>query len=136
MTRELVTKSPSGRVKRTPLGRRNVLTVKDKDPNYHYRIVNTTDGRGSDRIEEFKEAGYEVVDNKVGDKRVDTSAGLGKNPEFSVGGGVKAVVMRTPREYHEEDQAAKMSHLKAQEDTMYQDAKADYGSIRQSLKPD
>jgi len=136
MTRELVSKSPSGRVKRTPIGQRNRLTVKDKDPNYFYRIVNTTDGSGSDRIEDFKEAGYEVVDNKVGDKRVDTTSGLGKNPDFSVGNGIKAVVMRIPREYYEEDQAAKMAHLKAVEDTMYQDAKADYGSIKQSLKPD
>lgn len=135
MTRELTPKSPSGRVKRTPLGQRNRLTVKDKDPNYFYRIVNTTDGQGTDRVNEFLEAGYEVVDNKVGDKRVDTSAGLGKNPEFSVGQGVKAVVMRIPREYYEEDQAAKLAHVKAQEDTMRQDAKADYGTITQSNRP-
>lgn len=136
MTRELATKSPSGRVKRTPIGQRNRLTVKDKDPNYFYRIVNTTDGNGIDRIEEFKEAGYEVVDNTVGDKRVDNSTGIGKNPEFSVGGGVKAVVMRIPREYYEEDQSAKMAAIRAQEETMYQDAKADYGYIKQSLKPE
>lgn len=136
MTRELVTKSPSGRVKRTPLGQRNRLTVKDKDPNFHYRIVNTTTGSGSDRIQEFKEAGWTVVDTEVGDKRVDTTSGLGKTSEISVGNGVKALVMRIPREYHDEDQAAKMAYLKEQEETMYQDAKADYGSIKQSLRPD
>lgn len=136
MTRELVSKSPSGRVKRTPVGQRNRLTVKDKDPNYHYRIVNTTDGQGFDRLADFKAAGYEVVDNSVGDKRVDTNSGVGKNPEFSVGNGVKAVVMRIPKEYYDEDQEAKMGHIKAQEETMHQDAKADYGSIRQSLRPD
>lgn len=137
MTRELVSKSPSGRVKRTPIGQRNVLTVKDKDPNYHYRIVNTTDGKGNaDRIEKFKAAGYEVVGAEVGDKRVDSNSGLSTTSEFSVGNGIKAVVMRIPKEYYEEDQAAKMGQIKAQEETMYQDAKADYGSIKQSLRPD
>lgn len=129
MTRELTPKSPSGRVKRTPIGKRNVLTVKDKDPDYVYRIVNVSDGKGSNRVEEFKEAGYEVQANSVGDKRVDTEAGLGKNPEFSVGQGMKAVVMRIRREYYDEDQEAKLAQVKAQEETIHQNAKADYGAI-------
>lgn len=126
MTRELVSKSPSGRVKRTPIGQRNRLSVKDKDPNFVYRVVNITDGTGSDRVDSLMEQGYEVVDNKVGDKRVDSTSGLGKNPEFSVGNGVKAVLMRQKREDFEEDQAYKIAQVKTQESTIYQDAKADY----------
>lgn len=135
MTRELTPKSPSGRVKRTPIGVRNRLTVKDKDPNYFYRIVNTTNGQGSDRVEEFKAAGYEVVDTAVGDKRVENSTGLGKGTEISVGQGTKAVVMRIKREYYEEDQESKLAYVKAQEDTMKENARADYGDIRQSNRP-
>ena len=135
MTRELTTKSPSGRAKRTPLNVRNRLSVKDKDPNFHYRIVNTTDHNGADRIEAFKEAGYEIdpVNNgNVGDKRVDAAPGLGSTPEFSVGQGKKAIVMRIKREWYDEDQAAKLAQIKAQEETMYSDARkaADYGSFR------
>jgi hypothetical protein len=130
-TRELSTKSPSGRPRRTPLGVRNKLSIKDKDPNYQYRIVNDTD----DRIEGLKEQGYEVVEGaKVGDKRVENSTGLGSSPAFSVGQGTKAVVMRIKREWYEEDQAAKIAQVKKLEDTMRQDAKraSDYGSIEQS----
>ncbi len=129
MTKEPIAKSPSGRVKRTPIGSRNILTVKDKDPNFHYRVVNTTDGSGSDRIQQFIEAGYEVVGNEVGDKRVDASSGLGSKPEFSVGQGTKAVVMKIPKEYYDEDQAIKQARIKATENTLKQSAKADYGSI-------
>ncbi len=130
-TRELTTKSPSGRPRRTPLGVRNKLSVKDKDPNYQYRIVNDTD----DRIESLKEQGYEVVEGaKVGDKRVENSTGLGSSPAFSVGQGTKAVVMRIKREWYEEDQATKIAQIKKQEEAMDRDAKrsADYGSFERS----
>lgn len=128
MSRELTSKSPSGRVKRTPLVVRNRLSVKDRDANYHYRIVNDVD----DRVELFKEQGYEVVENtKVGDKRVDNASSLGSASAISVGQGTRAVVMRIRKEWHEEDQATKLAQVKAVEDTMKQDAKkaSDYGSL-------
>ena len=134
MTRELAQKAQSVRPKRTPLGQRNRLSVKDQDPNYVYRIVNTTDSSGADRIDAFKEAGYELVENPgtVGDKRVDQSTGLGKAPEISVGQGKKAVVMRIPREWYVEDQQAKQLNVDSVEETMYEKAKnkADYGSLQ------
>lgn len=134
MTRELAQKAQSVRPKRTPLGQRNRLSVKDQDPNYVYRIVNTTDSSGADRIESFKEAGYEVVEKPgtVGDKRVDVSSGLGNSPEISVGQGKKAVVMRIPREWYAEDQHAKQATVDSAEETMYEKAKnnADYGSLQ------
>lgn len=128
MSRELTPKSPSGRVKRTPITVRNRLAVRDQDPNYHYRIVNDIE----DRIEQFKEQGYEPVNaGPVGDKRVDTSTGLGSVPTFSVGQGTKAVVMRIKKEWYAEDQEAKDARVNATEETMRQDAKkaADYGSF-------
>lgn len=105
-------KSPSGRVKRTPIGSRNKLSVSDRDPNYHYRIVNTNMEGKEDRVEMFKEQGYEVVPNtNVGDKSVDRPSRLGSGSEISVGQGVKAVLMRIPKEYFEEDQAAKQQRI-------------------------
>ena len=124
-----IAKSTSGRVKRTPLTVRNRLSVKNKEPGYVYRIVNDVD----DRIDELKEQGYEVDTanvGKVGDKRVDVSTGLGSAPSFSVGQGVKAVVMRIKQEWYDEDQAMKLAQVRATEETMHKDSKADYGSIQ------
>lgn len=110
MTANNTSKAPSGRPQRTPVGTRNVLTVKGKDPNYEYRIVNDVD----DRITQFLEAGYELVDDEavqVGDKRVNAASSLGSKKEISVGQDVKARVMRIKREWYEEDQARKLSHV-------------------------
>lgn len=132
MTRELATKSPSGRVKRTPITVRNRLSLKERDPNYHYRIVNDVDGR----VDQFLEGGWEVVkDAKVGDKRVENSTGVGSVPTVSVGQGIKGVVLRIKKEWYEEDQAVKMQEVAASEETMRQDARraADYGSLKSKV---
>lgn len=119
MARELTAKSPSGRVRRTPITVRNRLTVKDRDPNYHYRIVNVVD----DRVDQFKEQGYELVaDAQVGDKRVDTATSMSSTTEISVGGGMKAVLMRIPKEWYQEDQAAKQAQIDELEAAMKLDA--------------
>ena len=103
------------RVKRTPIGQRNKLAVKDQDPNYHYRVVNDV----MDRVEQFKEQGYEVVpETKVGDKRVDNPTNLGSASGISVGNGVKAVVMRQRKDWYDEDQAAKQKTIDDLEATM------------------
>lgn len=108
MSRELKAKVPSGRPARQPMTRRNRLDVKDQDPNYHYRIINDVD----DRIEAAKRAGYEVVENpgKVSDARVDVPSGVGSST-ISVGGGIKGVVMRIPKEWYKEDQALKQTNI-------------------------
>lgn len=128
MTRELITKSPSGRVKRTPIAGRNRLSLKERDPNYHYRIVNDVD----DRIDQFLERGWEVVkDAKVGDKRVDNPTGVGSVNTISVGQGIKAVTMRLRKEDYDADQNAKQAEVDASEETMRRDARraADYGTL-------
>ena len=66
-------------------GKRNVLNVTGKDPDFHYRIVNDT----GDRVEMFKEQGYEVVtDNKVkiGERRIANPTQEGSVVSASVGG--------------------------------------------------
>lgn len=121
MEKEIIAKTPSGRVTRTPVGTRNLLTVKGKDPNYNYRIVNDVDGR----IAQFQEAGYEIVPRgtvEVGDKRASAGTPVGTAAHFSVGGGQKAVLMRQRKEWYEEDQRAKAEFVDAQEASIKQKA--------------
>ena len=121
MTKEAIAQAPSGRVKRVPIGTRNVLTVDGKDPNYEYRIVNDT----SDRVQMFKDAGYEIVSAnniRVGDKRVGQASAEGSISQVSVGNGDKAFVMRIKKEWYQEDQARKLAEVKNLEDATKQKA--------------
>lgn len=108
--KEAISRAPSGRVQRTPVGSRSILSVKGKDPNYNYRIVNDVD----DRINQFKEAGYELETDDsiaVGDKRVNSASSMSSVKQLSVGQGTKAVVMKIKKEWYEEDQAAKLHQV-------------------------
>lgn len=111
-------------------GTRNVLTVQGKDPNFEYRIVND-DG---DRISQFEDMGYEVVKDsgiKVGDRRIANPTKEGSPIQISVGGGQKAYVMRIRKDWYEEAQKEKDSHVDEIEKGMVRDTKgsADYGKI-------
>lgn len=125
-----VAKSPSGRVRRTPVGVRNILTVGGKDPNYEYRIVNDE----GDRVEQFKAAGYDVVsasDVTVGDRRITKASAEGSVAQVSVGGGMKAVVMRIKKEWYAEDQVTKIEQVAATEAATKSEALrgSDYGKF-------
>jgi hypothetical protein len=112
--KEAISKAPVGRVTRVPVGQRNILTVKGKDPNYVYRVVNDVD----DRVAQFLEGGYEIVDKDstgVGDARASQGTAVGSKQHFSVGQGTKAFVMRIKREFYEEDQATKQQFVDRQE---------------------
>ena len=132
MTRaNAIVKEPSGRPTRTPVGRRNILSVKGKEAGYEYRIVNDE----YDRIDAFKEAGWEVVSNSdvsVGDKRVGASNTPGTAAHVNVGAGSKAVVMRIKQDWYDEDQKAKQAQARELESATRQDARngADYGDIK------
>lgn len=134
MARNTTSSEASARPRRVSLAQRNRLAIKDRDPNYHYRIVNDVD----DRISRLQEIGYEVAPKEsvgaVGDKRVDSASSLGSVAHFSVGQGRKAVVMRIPKEYAESDQRAKLEEIAATEATMKGDARraVDYGSLETS----
>lgn len=111
-------------------GVRNILTVKGKDPNFHYRIVNDE----GDRIQEFEAIGYELVRDstvKVGDRRISNPTQDGSPVEVSLGGGNKGFLMRIPKEYAEEDAKAKMAYLDKLEAGMKREARdsADYGKV-------
>lgn len=118
---------------RTPLGQRSILGVKGKEPGYSYRIINDI----GDRIESFKERGYEVVADdsvKIGDRRVATPTKEGSPVQVSVGGGVKGFLMRIKDEWYKEDQQTKETQLKEQESAMKTNASQDYGTLK--LKQD
>jgi hypothetical protein len=131
MEKQLNTKRLSERPRRTALDRRSRLSVKNTDPNYQYRIVNCNLDEDPDRVEDMIERGYEIVPSKkagqVGDAQVNTPSALGSAGQISVGRGTKAVVMRIPREYYEEDQKIKQ----AENDALEQRSKksADYGTV-------
>ena len=111
------------RPKRTPLNKRDILSLKGKEPGYHYRIVNDT----GDRINDLIEQGYELVnasDVRVGDKRVNSAAPEGSKAQVSVGGGQKAFVMRIKQEWFDEDQEAKQAEVRKLEQSMLQQALA------------
>ncbi len=112
---------------------RNVLTVRNKQPGFEYRFVNVV----SDRVQRFMDAGYELVSQDeagaIGDTRVDTSSGTSHIVEKGVGLGQKAVLMKIPSEFYEEDQKAKQKRVDEIEATMKQEAKRDrYGKIEVS----
>jgi hypothetical protein len=127
--KEAIAKAPAGRVRRTPVGRRNVLTVSGKDPDYVYRFVNDT----GDNVHRFLQAGYEFVDSDgvtIGDTRIGAPSATGSNAEAHVGGGTKAFLMRQKQEYYEEDQAAKAAHNDAIEAATKEKAlDGNYGKI-------
>lgn len=108
--KESISKAPAGRPVRNPVSGRNILTVKGKEPGYHYRIVNDE----PDRIARFQEGGYELVSNesvKVGDNRVSLPTAEGTVKQMSVGGGQKAYLMRIKKEWYDEDQKEKQKRV-------------------------
>ena len=121
----------SARPQRAPLGKRDRLSIKNKEEGFVYRIVNDVD----DRVEMLRGVGYEVCTTEqvgaIGNKRVDNTSSLGSAAHFSVGQGTKAVVMRIPVDWYQEDQRTKQAEIDAVEATMKQDARAaaDYGKL-------
>lgn len=120
--------TPSVRKKRTPVGSRNVLTVEGKDPDYVYRFVNDV----GDRIPQFLDAGYELVDaatHRVGDRRVNSASAEGSHAQATVGLGQKAFVMRIHKDLYAEDQKTKQEHVDKLERSLQNPDGADYGKL-------
>jgi len=123
----------TARSTRVPVTERNILSVKGKEDGYHYRIVNDT----GDRVQQLMDAGYEIVDAssvQVGDKRINSTSPEGTQAQVSVGGGVKAFVMRQKLDWYNEDQAAKQARVNQLEETITQSAGANglSGSVKLS----
>jgi len=102
----------------------------DKDPNFVYRFVNDT---GS-RIANFQAAGYEFVEDKdlvVGDSRVFDPSDIGSGKKVTSNDGTISFLMRTKKEYYDEDQAAKAAQIDETEQAMKQEAsRGMYGKLK------
>ena len=112
------------RPKRIPVSgaARNILTIDNQDENFVYRWVNDQD----QRIRRFQQAGYEFVsdDVQVGDgPRAGEASTQGVNVAKEVGLGTVSYLMRIPKEFYLEDQAAKHDQVRATEESIYQDMK-------------
>ena len=127
--KEAIAKAPSGRVRRSPLARKNILTVVGKEDGFQYRIVNDTE----DRVSGLVDQGYEVVQStkvQIGDKRVSRASPDGSVVSMSVGGGRKGVLMRIPDEFYAEDQKIKQDYVAETERATKQEAlNGTYGKI-------
>lgn len=118
------------RTARKPLHQRGPQTINgDKDPNCVYRFVNDT---GS-RIANFQSAGYEFVEDKdlvVGDSRVFDPSDIGSGKRVTSNDGTVSYLMRTKKEYYDEDQASKAALIDETEQAMKQEAtKGMYGKL-------
>jgi hypothetical protein len=129
MNKDTIAKAPQRRAKRTSIGVRNVLTVSGKDPNYEYRIVNDT----SDRVLRLGDQDWDICDAselQVGDRRIGNPKSTSSQAEVSVGGGIKAFVMKKRKDWHEEDQAAKQEYVnRTEEATKQQALDGNYGKL-------
>lgn len=118
-TRQTTTKRAPERKKRVPVSGtgRNILTVENLDPAYHYRWVNDKDGR----IDQFLAGWWEFVrhDVDVGDRSSEKADSPDSMVTHKVGNGVTAYLMRIKKEYFEEDKAAKAKHVEQIEESMF-----------------
>ena len=114
MEKELKVNRSSERPTRVPVGQRNRINVRNRDPNYHYRYVNVNLESDPDRVQRFLDGGYEIVDKdsvRVGDKRVNSASSEGSVKQISVGQGQKGFVVRIRKEWYEEDQLKKQRQV-------------------------
>ena len=92
---------------------RGKIDVGGRDPNFHYRVFNTDNEKYSGRLEQAQEMGYILANDDEslgGDAGVESSS-IGSSIGRHVGGGTRGVLMKIPKEYYEEDAAAKQAEV-------------------------
>ena len=106
--------------KRVKLGSRNILSA-PKKAGFVRRFVNDT----GDRIQMFKDAGWNVVDdvNQVGDPKLGKPTSIGSSANPHVGGGQRAVLMELPEEIYSEDRAEAQAEITKVENEMKRTSK-------------
>lgn len=123
-------RAPRGRPnRREAAGFRNRLAVHGTDPSFVYRIVNDSDGR----VAYFESLGYELCKHDeikvVGKRQTQPDPKDGGLAVISVGGGVKAYVMKIKKDWYEEDQSEKRGAIESQRKTIGQ-FEGSTGSVR------
>ena len=106
--------------KRVKLGTRNILSA-PKKAGFVRRFVNDT----GDRIQMFKDAGWNVVDdvNQVGDPKLGKPTSIGSSANPHVGGGQRAGLMELPEEIYSEDRAEAQAEITKVENEMKRTSK-------------
>lgn len=108
---------------------RNILTHPEaNDPNYMYRVVVDYKSKPG-RVTKFKNAGYVHVlsGENMGDDAAGKPTKIGTKVMVPTGNGETGYLMKIPKEYWDEDQAAKESKLKETEASMKRKVKGQYG---------
>lgn len=112
---------------------KDILTVRGKDENYVYRIVNDDPGR----VHRMREAGYEVVQDEgvtIGDANIVSESGTVGTITVDRRHGVKGILMRIRKEWYEEDQRAREKLIAKREAALFRtekEADGRYGKITQ-----
>ena len=132
-------KAPEFLVKQRPRKRtaidsqQNILTVTGKEPGFRYRVVNDV----GDRVTGLEDQGYEIVDHdgiQIGGSKIGSTKDAGSKYQVNVGQGIKGILMRLPEEFGKEDDDLKRKRTKQSEETMYNDASVDYGTVKVERK--
>jgi len=87
---------------RVPFGTPEQKWNTPSDDGYHYRVFNDQWKKEPGRVKRALAAGYEVVTNE------NSGCNVGTNED---GSEIKAVLMRIPNEFYEEDRARKNKEL-------------------------
>lgn len=102
------------------------LNVKNMNPNYHYFVENDDAGM----IEYRKNLGCEVVEYGMGETMGDANekeVGTAITTTADRKTGKKAILMRQPKEFYEEDVAFQQRQITESEKAMYRQAENEKG---------
>ena len=108
------------------------LNVQGMEEGYYYHVVNDKNGR----VEQLKARGYEVVEHgssiSMGDSN-SKETGTAVTTTADSKDGTKAILMRCPQEYKDEDDAFRAKQIDKSEEALYRNAKDEkgrYGEIK------
>jgi len=102
---------------------RRKTTAHDRDPNFHYRIVNVDNEKYAGRLDQVMEMRYIFANDgeTLGDGEGVEASSIGSSVGTHVGHGTKGVLMKIPKEYYLEDKAAKQAEVDQTEMGMVDD---------------
>ena len=115
-------------------GNRDILTLKNEDPDFVYYWVLDNNEKGT-RIMKFLNAGYIFVTDKeglvIGEDMVYKSNNVGTVIRYPNPDGRFLYLMKQRRDWYEEDKANKMEQVDELEQSMAEpDVEGKYGSIK------
>ena len=92
---------------------RNKIAANNRDPRFHYRVFNFDNEKYSGRLEQALEMGYIYANDgeSLGDSGGVEASQIGDSVGRHVGHGTRGVLMKIPKEFYEEDAAAKQAEV-------------------------